>query len=122
VFAWALIRPSIIAPFLIIAMGALLDSLWGAPLGLWEISLLIAYGVVSTGRSVLIGQSDGAILGWYLGACALMMTSGLLITLLLSEAAPSLWAVLGQMAATALLFPFAALLIQRFEDADVRFR
>lgn len=122
VFAWALIRPSVIAPFLILVMGAFLDILWGAPFGLWEISLLVTYGVVSSGRSVLMGQSDGAVQGWYIGASALLMVAALLVSLLLAESAPSLLAVLAQAAATAILYPFAAYLIARFEDADVRFR
>jgi rod shape-determining protein MreD len=39
-----------------------------------------------------------------------------------SLAMPSLIAVFWQFLATVLLFPFAQSLVDRFEDADVRFR
>ena len=48
--------------------------------------------------------------------------AGYLFTMLDALAAPSMLAVFWQFLATILLFPFANRLIERFEDADVRFR
>jgi rod shape-determining protein MreD len=47
---------------------------------------------------------------------------GFLFVMLDSLAMPSLLAVFWQFLVTALLFPFAHRLIERFDDADVRFR
>ena len=42
VFAWGVIRPSVLAPFGVLLMGLFLDVYWGGPLGLWPICLLMA--------------------------------------------------------------------------------
>lgn len=121
-FAWAVIRPSILAPFALLLLGLFLDTFWGGPTGLWGLSLLVAYASVLAGRNMLTGQSFPVLWAWYAGACALSMAAGFLFTMLDSLAMPSLLAVFWQFLVTALLFPFAHRLIDRFEDADVRFR
>jgi rod shape-determining protein MreD len=121
-FAWAVIRPAVLAPFLVLAMGLFLDLFWGGPLGLWGLSLLIAYGVALFSRSMMTGQSRVMMSIWYATVCAFAMVAGYLFTMLDSLAAPSLLAVFWQFLATLLLFPFAHRLIDRFDDADVRFR
>ncbi|NGM52012.1 hypothetical protein G5B46_20570 [Caulobacter sp. 602-2] len=121
-FAWAVIRPSILAPFALLLLGLFLDTFWGGPTGLWGLSLLVAYACVLAGRNMLTGQSRPMLWAWYAGASALSMTAGFLFTMMDSLAMPSLVAVFWQFLATALLFPFAHRLIDRFEDADVRFR
>ncbi|MDB5433476.1 MAG: hypothetical protein JWP35_4592 [Caulobacter sp.] len=122
VFAWALIRPSIIAPFAILAMGLFLDFFWGGPMGLWGLSLLTGYAVVLSGRSMLTGQSRLMMWIWYVGACAVTMLAGFLFIMLDAKSTPNLIAVFWQLLATAILYPFAHRLVDRFEDADVRFR
>ena len=47
-FAWALIRPSILAPFALLTLGLFLDIFWGGPSGLWALSLLVAYATALT--------------------------------------------------------------------------
>lgn len=121
-FAWPLIRPSILAPFALLLMGLFLDLFWGAPVGLWALSLLTAYGAVLAGRSIMVGQSLPMMFGWFAAACALVLATGFLFTMLDVAAMPSFLAVAWQFLATILLFPFAYRLIDRFEDADVRFR
>ena len=122
VFAWALIRPSVIAPFAILVMGVFLDLFWGGPMGLWALSLLTGYAVVLSGRSMLTGQSRPMRWIWYVGACAVTMGAGFLFIMLAAKSTPNLIAVFWQLLATAILYPFAHRLIERFEDADVRFR
>ena len=60
VFAWAIIRPSVLAPMAIVVMGLFLDVIWGGPLGLWALILLVAYALALGGRSMSAGQSRGA--------------------------------------------------------------
>lgn len=121
-FAWAVIRPSVLAPFGVLLLGLFLDLFWGGPMGLWALSLLLAYAMALAMRSMMSGQSRIMMWAWFAGAVATSMLGGYLFTMLDSLAMPSLISVFWQFLATVLLFPFAHSLIDRFEDADVRFR
>jgi rod shape-determining protein MreD len=121
-FAWAVIRPSILAPFAILLMGLFLDVFWGGPLGLWALCLLIAYGVALAGRSMMAGQNRAILWGWYGLTVAAAMVAGYLFVLLDSRSSPGLIPMAWQFLATIVLYPFSQRLIDLFEDADVRFR
>lgn len=121
-FAWPVIRPSITAPFAVLGMGLMLDIFWGAPVGLWGLSLLVAYGVVLAGRSWMVGQSTPVMWAWYVAICGVAFGSAYLFSMLDSGGEASFIAVGWQFLATIVLYPFAHWLIERFEDADVRFR
>ena len=121
-FAWAVIRPSVIAPFAVLVMGLFLDIFWGGPLGLWALCLLVAYGAVLGARNMMVGQSRPMMWAWFAVACALAEGAAFLVTQLDVRATPNLLAMLWQFLATILLYPFAHRLIDRFEDADIRFR
>jgi len=121
-FAWAVIRPSILAPFGVLAMGLFLDIFWGGPLGLWAICLLIAYGGALSARSIMAGQSRLILWAWY-GLCtATAMVAAYLFVMLDSKSTAGAVPVAWQFLATIVLYPFAQRLIDLFEDADVRFR
>jgi rod shape-determining protein MreD len=122
VFAWGVIRPSVLAPLAAVIMGLFLDIFWGGAIGLWALILLIAYGLVLGARSMTAGQSRGALWVWYGVVTAVAMGAGFLIVALRDKAMPSLIATGWQYLATIVLYPFAARLIDMFEDADVRFR
>ena len=121
-FSWAVIRPSVLAPFGVLLLGLFLDLFWGGPMGLWALSLLLAYAMALSMRSMMSGQSRIMMWAWFAGGVAISMLGGYLFTMLDSRSMPSLIAVFWQFLATVLLFPFAHSLIDRFEDADVRFR
>ena len=80
------------------------------------------YGDVETVRRVLSGLGWLALAGWYAVAVGVAMGVGVVVTGLRAEAMPSPLAVFWQYIATFVLFPLANRLIERFEDADVRFR
>ena len=122
VFAWPVIRPSVLAPFAILLMGLFLDMFWGGPLGLWALCLLIAYGVALAGRSMMAGQNWAILAGWYALVTAAAMVAGYLFVMLDSRSSPGVIPLAWQFVATILLYPFAQRLIDLFEDADVRFR
>jgi rod shape-determining protein MreD len=122
VFAWALIRPSILAPFAILFLGLFMDLFWGGPMGLWALSLLTGYAVVLFSRSMLTGQSRFMMWMCYIAASAVTMLAGFLFVMLDARETPNLITIFWQLLATAILYPFAHRLIERFEDADVRFR
>lgn len=121
-FAWAFIRPSILAPFALVVVGLFQDLLWGNMLGLWPLALLTAYALTTLARPALVGQSFWTLWAWYLGviSAAFSLAAGLIW--ISSGAPPNLWSLGLQWAASALLFVLAWRLIDAFEDADVRFR
>lgn len=121
-FAWAVIRPSVLAPFCLLGLGVLLDLIWGSPLGLWPVALLIPYGAVLAVRNMLIGQQLVVLWLGYAVACAMAELAGVLITQTLSHSTPQVVGVLCQWGVTVALYPLAHRLIERFDDADVRFR
>jgi len=121
-FAWAVIRPSILAPFGVLAMGLFLDFFWGGPLGLWAICLLIAYGGALSARSIMASQGRLILWAWYGLATASAMVAGYLFVMLDSKSTPGVIPLAWQFLATIVLYPFAQRLIDLFEDADVRFR
>jgi rod shape-determining protein MreD len=122
VFAWAVIRPAMLGPVAVMILGLFLDLLWGSPTGFWAVCLLAPYGAVLAGRSMLAGQSQLMTFVWYAGATALALGAGYLFTMLDTRNAPDPIKVFWQFLATVVLYPIANRLIDRFEDADVRFR
>ncbi|HWF00822.1 MAG TPA: hypothetical protein VG248_13560 [Caulobacteraceae bacterium] len=121
-FAWAVIRPSMLAPFALVALGLFEDLLWGTPLGLWPVALLAAYGATLAVRSAAAGEGFWARWAWYAGACAIGFAAAFLFRSGAAGAPVNLVAIGLQAVPTLLLFWFANRLIERFEDADVRFR
>ena len=121
-FAWAAIRPSMLPPLALVFVGLFQDVLWGGPLGLWPLSLLTLYGLAFSVRQVLTGEGFWALGAWYAAVCAIGFGAGLLLVTLVSGEAPSLAGVALQYGVTLPLFPLSWLIIERFEDADVRFR
>lgn len=122
VFAWAMIRPSILAPFAVLITGLFLDIFWGSPMGFWALSLLVAYGVVLGTRSMMIGQGAAMMWAWFAAVTAIAVASASLLALVTIQSTPALPAMVWQFLATIVLYPLAHRLIERFEDADVRFR
>jgi rod shape-determining protein MreD len=121
-FAWAVIRPSVLAPFAILFVGLFLDIFWGGPLGLWAICLLIAYGVALAGRTMMAGQNRLILWLWFALVTATALVAGFLFVMLDSKSSPGLIPLAWQFVATIVLYPYAQRLIDLFEDADVRFR
>ncbi len=121
-FAWPLIRPSLVAPVVLLGLGLLLDVLLYQPLGMWGLCLLIPYGIVLAARSFLAGQETRVLFFWFGLSCGVAFMLAYLIVTLTGGRPPSVLALLGQVVPTLLLFPLSNALIQRFDDVDVRFR
>ena len=121
-FAWALIRPSVLPPFALLALGLFLDVFWGGPQGLWPLCLLAAYAAVLLLRRLITGQDFIVMGAWYGLTAAAAFGVGYLLMTMDAGGQPSLLALGWQFLWTLLLYPFAHRLIDRYEDADVRFR
>ena len=119
-FAWALIRPSMVAPLALIPLGLGMDLLWRTPIGFWPACLIAAY---ATGFALAEPLLDGGVaLAWggYALACAAAMAVGLVLTFARAGVIADPLAVAWQWLATAALFPFAWRLVERYEAANVR--
>ena len=121
-FSWALLRPSLLAPFAQLGTGLLLDVLWGSPLGLWALSLLLTYTLVLITRPLISGQSALVTFIWYVAATLFAFACAYVFTMLDARVRPNLWAVASQVLFTALLYPVVGKVIERFAEADVRYR
>lgn len=121
-FAWAMIRPSITAPFLLLLLGLFQDLYWGASLGLWAVALITAYAFVLVFRSMMSGQGRLIIWIWYCAACGVGYLAAFLLTMLDVLRVPNLIASGLQLAMIFALYPLAHMLIERFDDSDIRFR
>jgi rod shape-determining protein MreD len=121
-FAWAIIRPSVLPPFVLLGLGFLLDLLWGGPLGLWPICLLAAYAPVLFVHRFVSQLEFFGLWASYAMVCALSLSVGWILVSLRDASAVNLIAVAWQYLATLLLFPVAFVLIKRYERADARFR
>jgi hypothetical protein len=73
-------------------------------------------------RAFLSGLGIWGLWAWYLAVCGGAMFAGWLVVAAWAGVAPNLFGFGLQFLVTGLLFPFAFRLIQRYEDADVRFR
>ena len=121
-FSWAVIRPSLLAPFLLLVSGVFLDLFWGGALGLWATALLLAYALTFAARPLIAGSTGAGLAGWYVTATLFAFTAAYLAAMLDARIAPNLVAAALQFGFTLVLFPIARLMIDRFEDADIRFR
>jgi rod shape-determining protein MreD len=121
-FAWPVIRPSLLAPFGLLAAGLFLDLFWSAPLGLWGLCLLLAYTGALISRNLMTGRSAPVLAMWYVSLTGVAFLAAYLFMMLRAHVTPNLTGALLQFGATLALYPFAHRLIDRFEDADIRFR
>ena len=121
-FAWPLIRPSVLAPLVLLLLGLFLDLFRGSPLGMWPLALLVPYGVVLLSRPYVAGQDTRVLFAWYVGVSFLAFALAYLAVTLTFGMPPSLIALFWQILPTLLLFPLAHYLLERFDDGDLRFR
>jgi len=120
-FAWPLIRPSYIAPFVLGALGLFCDMFWGAPVGFWTLSLLIVYGSLVAARTYIIGQDWLVVFAVWVVTELAFFTLCTLFAALDTGVVPRLWGVFEQMLATTILFPFVVYMLEKYLHADARF-
>ncbi|MNJ23471.1 hypothetical protein D3C77_178570 [compost metagenome] len=82
----------------------------------------MVYGVILLAAKFLSGQATIVLFALYVISTGLAFAVAYAVTLMDVGNAPSVLAVAGQVIPTLLLFPLADWLIERFDDADVRFR
>jgi rod shape-determining protein MreD len=121
-FAWSVIRPSILAPFVLILLGLFQDLLWHDRLGLWPSALLAAYAIGASARPLLVGQGFWSLWAWFLAALGAGFAVAVALIFLATGQAPDPIGLAIQVLATAVVFWPAWRLIEFYEDSDVRFK
>ncbi|MFI4973018.1 MAG: hypothetical protein ACHP84_00595 [Caulobacterales bacterium] len=121
-FAWAVIRPSILPPFALLVLGLFLDVFGGGVHGLWPLCLLVAYAATLSARRLIFNQDFLVTWAWYALIATAAFAVAYIVMTMNSGAPLALLACAWPWLTTVALFPFAHRLIQRYEDADVRFR
>ena len=121
-FSWAVIRPSILGPLTLFFVGLFHDLFFGGPLGLWALVLIAAYGLALGGRSLMAGQGGVVMGAWYIAACCLGLGLAYVLATVVAHQQPNVFGVIWQLVWTAALYPVVYWMVDRFEDADIRFR
>ena len=73
IYFWCLVRPDLMPPAAVLAIGILEDLLSGGPAGVWTLSFVAAYAVVDLERDTFAGLAG---LGAILGFAAAMLVAG----------------------------------------------
>ena len=120
-FAWPLIRPSYIAPFVLGGLGLFMDLNYNTPLGFWTLLLVLVYGSLTALRTYIVGQERIIVFGIYLLVEFVFFATGTIFMTLDTGGVPRLWGVFEQMFATTLLFPAVLYLLEKYLHADARF-
>lgn len=121
-FSWPLIRPSMLAVVVLFVLGLFLDLFWGGPMGLWPLCLTAVYGALLLSRNLLAGHEGLIRFGWYLATTLGAFLLAYVIVAARAGNPPSLYALIGQIAPTLILYPIANWMLERFDDGDIRFR
>jgi rod shape-determining protein MreD len=121
-FAWPLIRPSYVAPFVLAGLGLFLDYFWGAPIGFWTLNLMLVYGVLVLIRTYIIGQEPIVVFGSFVAAEVVFFTIATILASMDTGEVVRLWGVFEQLLATTALFPAVLYLTEKYLHTDVRFQ
>jgi rod shape-determining protein MreD len=119
-FVWAALRPSVVAPLMLVLLGLCLDLLWGGPIGLWPLCLIAAHVLALSARRLLSGEDFAVFWVWYAAACLLAFGVGEALLRLAYGVWPNLVGVALQAGVTIALFPLAWWLIERYHGDDRR--
>ena len=88
------------------------------PEPVFPLAMAFAWAVIR----LIMGQDFLFMWGWYGLVIAAAFGAGFVLMSMDAGAPPNVLAVVWQYLATLALFPFAHRLVERYEDADVRFR
>jgi rod shape-determining protein MreD len=76
IYFWCLVRPDLMTPAAAFAIGILEDIMSGAPPGVWTLSYVVSYALVSRQRESFAGLGGlGAVLGFAAAALAAIATA-----------------------------------------------
>ncbi len=113
IYFWALVRPDLMRPAAVFALGVLQDLLsgGGSPMGIWTLSLVATYAVIDSNRDIFAGLGGiYAILGFATAAFIACSVSFIAVAVL-SWRMPSIVPLATELAMTVLFYVFVVLLL-----------
>jgi rod shape-determining protein MreD len=111
VYFWCLVRPDLMTPAAAFAIGILEDIMSGAPPGVWTLSYVVSYALVSRQRESFAGLAGlAAVLGFAAAALAAIATAFLTAAALYGMV-PPLGPIVAQLAMTVAAYVAAITLV-----------
>jgi rod shape-determining protein MreD len=111
VYFWALVRPDLMPPFVVLFVGLLEDLLSGGPAGVWATGFMAAYALVDRQRENLAGLAGAAAVLGFAAAMALAATASFILTWIMFMRQPPLAPVLLASVFTVLFYPPIAVVL-----------
>ena len=111
VYFWALVRPDLMPPFVVLFVGVLEDLLSGGPAGIWATGFMAAYALVDRQRENLAGLAGAAAVLGFAAAMALAATATFVLTWIMYMRQPPLAPLLLASVFTALFYPPIAVVL-----------
>jgi rod shape-determining protein MreD len=110
IYFWCLVRPDLMTPAAVFAIGVLQDILAGGPPGVWTLSFVTTYAVIDRQRDAFAGLPGfGAVLG-FATAALITCVVAYLITAALYRPTP-LGAIVAELAMTVVFYIPGAFLV-----------
>jgi len=103
VYFWCLLRPDLMTPAAVFAIGILQDVMSGGPPGIWTLSFIVAYVVIQRQRDAFAGLSGVAAVLGFATATLIVCAVAYLTTAVLYHLAP-LGPIVGELAITVLFY------------------
>jgi len=111
VYFWALVRPDLMPPFVVLFVGLLEDLLSGGPAGIWATGFMAAYALVDRQRENLAGLAGAAAVLGFAAAMALAATATFVLTWIMYMRQPPLAPLLLASVFTVLFYPPIAVVL-----------
>jgi rod shape-determining protein MreD len=111
VYFWALVRPDLMPPYLVLFVGLFEDLLSGGPAGVWATGFMAAYALVDRQRENLAGLAGGAAVLGFAAAMALAATATFGLTWIMYLRQPPLAPLLLASVFTVLFYPPIAVVL-----------
>ena len=116
VYFWCLLRPDLMTPVVVLAIGFAEDVLSGGPPGVWTLSFVLTYGLVARYRESFAGLAGlAAVVGFAVAAtfaCAVAYAIvGMLAFITPGAHSPPIVSGITELAMTVLFYPPAVLVL-----------
>ena len=111
VYFWALVRPDLMPPFVVLCVGLFEDLLSGGPPGVWATGFMAAYAMVDRQRENLAGLAGSAAVLGFAAAMALAAAATFALTWIMYLRQPPLAPLLLASVFTVLFYPLIAFIL-----------
>lgn len=111
VYFWALVRPDLMPPYVVLFVGLLEDLLSGGPAGIWATGFMAAYALVDRQRENLAGLAGIAAVLGFAAAMAVAAMATFVLTWIMYVRQPPLAPLLLASVFTVLFYPPIAVLL-----------